>query len=267
MSFYGSEFIFDGVSCREFGLELYDKISSTSQDEKQFAPMEYADDRVPGRYTTINYGGYYKEPLSFKLVFGVEEYYHDAYDSFDRWDIERIAAWLTGHQEYKWLQIVQDDMGDVRYRCHISDLKVIDVFSKQYGFECTVTCDSPFAYMLPRTYTYEITGSADIEVYNPSSYNGYYLPKMKVSLSSGNDIIIVNASDNYREFSLRGIPTGCGTIDINHDTQLISCDAELNLYPYWNMKTLRLARGLNKLSITGDCTLELTCEFPANVGG
>ena len=70
MSFYGSSFSFDGVSCEEYGLMLYD-FDNTTQENSKFASIDILEDRVYQRPRSLFYGTTYKDPLEFKLVFRI----------------------------------------------------------------------------------------------------------------------------------------------------------------------------------------------------
>jgi len=56
-------------------------------------------------------------------------------------------------------------------------------------------------------------------------------------------------------------------VSLDNKNQIITNNMDLNLYPYFNMRFLRLCRGDNYLNITGDATVKFICEFPTNIGG
>ena len=97
MSFYGSSFSFDGRSCEEYGLMLYD-FNTTEQGNSSYANgMEIKEDRVSGRYRSILYSTSYKDPLEFKLVFGANEIVAHNRQDIDRQEMELIGSWLILH--------------------------------------------------------------------------------------------------------------------------------------------------------------------------
>lgn len=65
------------------------------------------------------------------------------------------------------------------------------------------------------------------------------------------------------------IPAGFANavISIDNQNQIITSSTGDNLYPYFNKKFFRLARGDNRLKITGTGKLKILCSFPVNVGG
>ena len=81
-------------------------------------------------------------------------------------------------------------------------------------------------------------------------------------------ISIQNLSDNNRTFQFKGLPGGNPlTIYVDNKNQVITNNMDLNLYPYFNMKFMRLVKGDNMLKMTGNADVKFICEFPVNIGG
>ena len=271
MSFYGTSFSFDGVSCEAFDLVLYD-INTTEQGESQFASnVEIEEDRLPRHYRSVYYGCTQNEALEFTLVMCANERRVASGVPFDRWDMERISSWLTGKDGYRWLQIDQPDMIGRRYRCVIQELQAVEVFHGKWGFQCKVSCDSPFAYTTPQTFVVEAAGTLEQPttalIRSESSYNGWYYPLVSIQLAGGGSISITNKSDFGYTATLTDLPTAITKVTMNGETGIIENDADLNIYSNSNFHFPRLVRGDNQLEIIGTGTVTFTCEFPVNVGG
>ena len=83
----------------------------------------------------------------------------------------------------------------------------------------------------------------------------------------GDGISIQNLSDNNRTFQFKELPGGNSlTIYVDNKNQVITDSMDLNLYPYFNMKFMRLVKGDNLLKITGNAEVKFICEFPVNIG-
>ena len=266
MAFYGCNFIFEDVCCAEYGLMIYD-FDSHGQEDVSFKNGSVVEDRPASRYDALMYGINPNEALEYTLVFGANEKSIDSNAHIERYEVEAVAAWLMGHSTRKWLTIVQDDMEAVRYLCNISDLKLITYGDMPWVFSCRVTCDSPYAYMMPDEYEYDVEGEKTVNFQNRSSHNGYYRPDMKI-VCDGGDVSVTNESDGNRVFEFKGLPANTGLeIYIDNKNQIITNSLGINLYPYFNMKFFRLIRGENILKIKGDCRVSFICEFPVNIGG
>lgn len=267
MAFNGCEFSFDGIPCTEYGLMIYD-IDSESQGDTAFQTGEVSEDRTSRRYDSLMYGLTQNKALEFTLVFGANIDSVDANESIDRFEIEAIASWLTGHSTRKWLSIMQDDMEQFRYKCLISELKLITYGNMPWAFSCKVTCDSPFAYTFPEECSYTVSGELSINLYNRSSYNGLYMPDIEISLTGASSFSISNVSDNNRIFSFDALPTGEALIIyIDNKNEVITNNLGLNLYPYFNLNFFKMKRGNNQIKINGHGKVKFICEFPVNIGG
>lgn len=268
MAFSGTSFTFDGISCEEFDLMLYG-IDGNTQSETTFAStVSIEEENISTRWKPYFYGAKFEKKLSFNLVFGVNMRRIDERRFLDRIELDTIAAWLTGHREYKWLEIAQDDLYDVRYRCIITELKTVDIDGESPALSATVECDGPYAYLLPESYAIDVHGEKDIILFNKSSMNDLYKPFIKITKDGGNIgmVSIKNETDGGTTMVLDDIPTSVTEITIDCDHQIVTNNMGYNLYNFFNFKYLRLKRGDNRLKITGDCKIEILCEFPVNPG-
>ena len=267
MAFWGKTFVFNDFPCEEFGLMLYD-VGSETQGEGSFAStVSIIEDVVGSRWKPWFYGVRYEKKLQMDIVFGVDESRLDREKYLDRYEIDEIASWLTGHDKYLWFEIEQEDMERVRYHCMVTDLSIVSYGNIPWAMKATLLCDSPYAYLYPQEFEYTISGTQEITFLNESSHNGFYMPILDITTSGGGTISITNETDNNRTFELKDIPASVTNIQVNNDTCVITNNVDLNLYPYCNCKFFRLVRGYNTLSVTGNCTLKIRCEFPINVGG
>jgi hypothetical protein len=214
------------------------------------------------------YGLVVNQSLEYTLVFGANTESIDANVSIDRFDVDRISTWLTGHQNRKWLAIVQPDMHGFRYLCNISELRLITYGEMPWAFSCRVTCDSPYAYTFPEEHEFQVSGQRTVMVHNRSAHHGFYMPKIEISTFGASRFSVRNATDNNREFAFNGLPSGQSLlIDIDNRNQVITNNQGLNLYDMFNLNFFRMVRGDNRLLLDGFGTIKFTCEFPINIGG
>lgn len=268
MAFWGAEFVYRGRSCREFGLEMYEFGRSSSANYKFTSTGKQIEDSTARRYSVFHYGAAVNEPHSFTLMFGPTMDRIDRHQAFDRFEVEKIAAWLTGWQDYGWLHIIQPDMEEFRYKCVVSDLQVVYQGQEPWCFEASIYCDSPFGYTLEETKEWVINGTYEINYYNRSTYNGYYKPVIEVDFASGaHSLIIINGSDNDRMTQLTPLAGGLSVRIDNQNEIITDKTSGTNLYPYFNFNYLRLKRGDNALSVTVNGTFRITSSFPVNIGG
>lgn len=255
------EFVFDGESSQSYGLYICD-IAGKSQSDVSFGnKASIIEARTIGRLTPLHFGvNYHGAPLQFKLVFGRDT-------PVDRFEFERISLWLTGHQDYKWLQIVQPDMQHVFYKCLITELTPITVAWTPYGFEATVTCDCPYAYGREEIIMADVDGETEITVPNMGSVREPIRPLVSFLHSGDNDTLsITNETDASRKMLLEGIPTGNYTIMIdNHNGIIRGEGVTYNFYQSFNMNFLRLLQGNNNLVVCGKGMLVIKYRTLHNV--
>lgn len=272
MAFYGCEFSFNGIPSSQYGLMLYD-FGAPVEDGIFSSGLEISEDRTARRYRPLFYGVTQNTPLTFELTFGVNPDGIDAYEPLDRWDMAAIATWLTGQDGYRYLEIAQPDMEAMRYRCIITDLSYVTYGKMPWAMRCTVTCDSPFAYLRPEVY--EITPSLVTWPNMPvttimcrSAAPAYY-PIMEYTCTGGvTTVQIRNVTDSNRTLEITGLSTA-QTIRIDCENEIITTTADINLYDQCNFKFLRLLPGVNQIAVRGDSggSLRLICEYPINIGG
>lgn len=274
MAFWGNTFVFNDIPCEDFDLMLYD-VDNNSQSAGNFASgVSIIEETLPSRYKPYFYGVKYEKKLEFSIVFGVNQKRIDLEKHLDRYELEAIASWLTGHNKYLWLEVEQEDLRYVRYHCMVTSLNIIEYGNIPWALKATVTCDSPYAYLYPQIFEYEVSGTQTFTFFNESSHNGYYMPKIeierKAAIGSGlmsDQFIIENLSDNNRAFKFSNLSESIERINVDNENCIITNDQGLNLYPNFNYHFLRLVKGENKLKVRGDGILRLICEFPVNVGG
>lgn len=267
MAFTAYEFTFNGKSCRQFGLIMYDFNGSDREGGTHTAGGKPQVETVFRQHRSLLRGVEDDEKLSFQLSFGLCPDRMERRKFLDRFEIERIAAWLTGHREWGWMTIEQYDLAHVRYRCIITDLKEISSGWDTYGFTCTVQCDSHYAYMFPRTYKYHCDSTLDIDFFSRSSMNQPYCPTIIISNIKSGDIAVVCKEDEGRGPVFKGLPNESSlSVTLDGTKEMLTSSTGQNLYPYFNFQFLRLYRGENHLTITGNCDLAITCEFPVDVG-
>lgn len=272
MAFYGCDFTFDGKKASDFGLMLYN-VGSYGQDDVDFSVGEIAEDRIARRYDSLLYGLEHNEPLMFTLVFGIDPDNLAGEAHLTRAQVADIMEWLTGHRTYKELTIDQDDMEEYCYHAMVTGLKLISDGGLPTAFSAEITCDSPFAYIrIPGWNTwwfYSGGGSMTSRINNRSKIHGYCYPVITVNLSSAASISFTNASDGGRVMRLDNIPAGSDhTVRIDCRNQIITSSLGYNLYPGFNMKFLRLVPGENDITVSANaaCTIDMTCEYPVNIG-
>ena len=249
MALWGCSFTFNGVPCEDYDLMMYN-IDGVSSNTGGFSPVSIVESAPATRWKPLFFGTVIKEKLTFSIVFGINEKRIDRQLYLTRYEIEEVASWLMGHQQYMWLEIHQEDMEYIHYRCLVTGLELLEFGNIPTAFKATFTCDSPYAYMYPSVYEYSVNGRLDVKLYNESSINGYYKPKIEIDLNTGSMFSIINYTDDPSIMLFSNLPSSVSKIIIDNENGILSSnDPNVNLYQYFNFRFLRLVKGLNHLRL------------------
>lgn len=270
MAFYAEELIFGGTSSRRFGLSIYD-FDSVRQETNGFQETRDAvEEQLMRKYRTVYYGSSQNKQLELTFVLGLCQDRVDDGHPLERHEIEAVSQWLTSYDGYQYLEIVQPDMREYRYRARVSAIELVEQYWDDWAYKITFTCDGPFAYRYPETFTYEVSGSCEEQLLSRSTYGGVYYPQIKIEMTNSQNrtVEITNLSaSGAKAMKFENVPTAVSTIYVDTDTKVIYTDSGDNIYPYFNFQYTGLVPGENQLSINGDCTVEFLCEFPVSIGG
>ena len=252
------EFTYAGLASSMFGLAVCDLGSKSHSDIAFGNAASIVEKRLQTRITPLHFGvNYHEEPLQFNLIFAAEE-------SMDRYQLQEVAKWLTGYQE--WLTIDQPDMENYAFKCLISNLTPVSVGWFPVAFEAQIICDCPYAYGYPFSETYKVTGSSTIQFYNDSSINENLRPMININLNAGQTSVTIKNNTTNEELTLSSLPDGI-TIHIDNENCILrDHDDEYNLYSGFNFVFLSFAPGLNNLTVSCSGTIEITGRFMYNVG-
>lgn len=246
------------------GLMIYDFDGNKQSDVAFGNKASIVEQRIGNRIQPIHFGVRYNEkPLQFKLVFGSEV-------PLDRYELEDVSLWLTGHQDYQWLSICQPDMEQYQFRCLITELTPLSHGWLPVAFQATVVCDCPYAYGFEFEEQYQIYGETSILFRNEGSVRDHIKPFITFEpAEETTELRIINHSDNGREFLIKDIPTSAGvTIFVDNSNGIIrEGEYGYNLYDGFNMNFFRLVQGDNDLVVIGDGSLTISGRFLHNIAG
>lgn len=271
MTFWGHSFSFNGTPCEAFDLMMYEFGAASDDGFSIAGTPTIVEDTVNTRYKPLHYGVTYNTKNEVVLTFGVNQRRIDDGKYLDRSEVDEIAAWLTGYDQYKKLEIQQDDMMYVWYNVIATSLEYITYRGTQWALQATFTCDSPYGYMYPQDYSVTLTGTTGtLDIYSESSMNGWYYPIVKISGQSGAVSISATSETPARTMTISADAAGAGLVTIDSENQLILSDNIPNMYQYSTLnKFPRLKRGLNSFTITGNAGMTVTfvCTYPVHIGG
>lgn len=266
------DFTFAGISASEYGLSVCD-IDNKKHSANAFGNVaNIVEERVAGRIQPLHFGvKYHEKPLTFNLIFAAEKY-------LDRYDMQRVSMWLTGHQQYQWLTIHQPDMMHMRFRCLIQKLTPIHVGWYPIAFEAEVVCDCPYAY--GKEFETELGSGV---FYNESTCREPLRPKLEITVPSGCAKFSILNSTTGKTFSFGAatpLPGGAMTITVDNENCIIEATQTggtlSGIYDYFDFSNgfFELVPGKNDLVISAQdeeekdlvTAVKMTGRFLYNVG-
>lgn len=250
MNYGALNFIFDGVPSEQYGIFLCNINQSGKQTYDGGGAIKIHTSKTPLMDYNYLMGIEYDEVFEFKMTFG-------SLQPKDKFDISLINNWLIGHSEYKRLQILQHDMTNVYYNCILNDYKIVSYGNYAYAFECTVTCDRPWALGNTKTFIYK-TGTV---VHNNDSHSSRVTyPKLTFTTNNANATVsIINATNSNWETKFTGL-SAKETIVVDNERQLITSSLGLYRLGNFNKHWLELLPRGNKLYISGNIN-EIKIEY------
>ena len=264
--FFGRTFLYDGIPSEMYNLYLGELGASGEATTATSSDVTLLTQKLFRRPTLLLYGAEAAPVLQFP-------FYCYSPDEITGEDFSNISGWLFGGMSYKVLRICQNDIQNVYFNAFLTQPQIIRVGNIIRGFTCTVTCDSPWGWSYPRTSTYSYNANAysitdSISFLNVSENSFYTYPTSLIITANvfGGSVTIRNTSDGNRDFILTLLPNE--VVTINNDLQLIS--SNLVTYPLYkfNLNFLRLVRGTNNLTISGNvASIVITYNPAVKIGG
>lgn len=262
MSFYAKSFVFDGIPSQTYNIFITNMEGGenlTSGSNSVSLKTQFIFRRsVPYFYGSTSDG-----VLSFSCsITSPDEILAD--------EARAIQRWLFGHQEYKKLQIVQNDSEMFYYNCFLTEPEILRVGNKIHGFSFTVVCDAPWAWAYEKTLTktYAIELASESYVFqNTSDNNDYVYPDFVITINGfGGDFSLINDSDSGREFLIEDMSAG-EVLTVDNSRGILTSDTGLRRLSSFNKKWFRLVPGRNNLVLLGNITsLDMTYQNARKAG-
>ena len=251
-------FIFDEKSSDMFGVIMVDfDTPSASNDEE----TSLLTGKSPSSDKWDLYGTEYSSPLTSSItICKSDNTYIDSYEQ------RALKKWLCKNR-YSWLQVGQDDLGEIWYRCILNNPQFENVGRMNAGMKLNMTCDAPYAWSQEYTKTYTVSSSTGNFSFNHiSDFDEDILcPLVTITSDINGTIEIINKSDDSRKITLENCVVG-EVITLDGIRDKVSSSNGRVVINSWNKKFLELIDGVNNLNINGNCTVKLTYRLPRRVG-
>jgi phage-related protein len=255
-----TNFIFGNRSSEEFGVFLVSGIGSISR----LTSTESRDVIISTNGNGTRYGFHgiqYKSPITFDIIIvKSDETYIDTYEE------RKLKKWLMCN-EFKWLQVEQDDMSAILYYVIGVSCEIIDVGSYTGGMKVTFQSDSNSAWSNQKIKQYTtINGALNFKLNIDTDYdNELILPIATITAISNGNISIQNTTRN-ETVTISDCING-EIIILDSSTGKISTTSNTLLLDRWNKRYIKIQDGVNNITLTGNFNLKLQYRQQVRVGG
>lgn len=246
MNYVATSFIYDGIPSEKFGLFLCNLDETGSQEYDSSGNITIHTTKTPRMDRSYLMGVEYEDMFEFELVFGSSI-------PQTKFDIDVIMKWLIGHNQFKKLQIVQEDMANVYFNCIMTEPQIVSYSNVPYAFKCKVICDSPYALTVPKLYYYNKTGTqSSVLHFNNGQINKSVLPIIRFTCTRTNGaVMIINKSNNNWKSEFIELQKG-EIVTVDNQLQTIASSLGRKILSNFNKHWFELVPKRNELVIDGD---------------
>ena len=253
----GISFVYDGVPSEEYNLGIV-YIGNDGESYPSGSGVEITADSLLRSAQMLYLNGRQTPVLEFEFCVASET-------PFDGYTLSRVKQWLFGALSYRKLQICLEDLRHLYFNCTLSADGDYVFLGGYYGFNVKVTCDAPFAWEYPRTFSGAL---GDAVFYNTSADAEDLMPILRLHMADAGDFSIVNHSYDDRALVFTGLSKGEEITVDNRKGMITSTEGRGRLAKF-NKCFLRLRPGVNRLTITAPAgtTYEIEYTNAVRMGG
>lgn len=249
-----SSFIVNGASSEEYGI-ICVKFDSTSGAETISGGIEtelnMKKSSIGGKFYITNQ--VYTKPMQFTF----QIINHDGSNITSEKERE-IKKWLCRRGIFYPFYIDDVRYINVEFNVNINNPKII-IVGNVVGMEFTITCNSPYGYSHIIKKSLKISSqNQNIKLMISNDEDDYIYPSMKITSNVTGDLSITNNIEPTRTFTIKNLIVG-EIIIIDGDIRNIT--TSITSHKVWadfNKKWMRLVDGINSLTFSNLCTVDIS---------
>lgn len=268
MNVFGKDAIIGNFKLSDYGLMLGSFDFPYEEDEDLGMTHESIEEYIGHSPTPIYYGSSYSSKLKPVMTI-VKDKELNSSMYFNSHECREVLRQLTGFKGYKMMQILPYDFDELLY----FNVRVVNVSYKKLdnmvvGIIFEMECDSQFAWSEEFNYTYNVSESNPLIIFNTSDdlYN-YVLPLITIKVSQNIDSFsIINIEDNNWETRIDSL-TKNETVTMDSKREIITSSIPNKLISNdFNMHFIRLNSGKNEFIFNHEAEITLSFRVPRKVG-
>ena len=271
INIFGSDAIIGDFQLSNYGLILASFEDPNSNDEEIGMNHETIEEYIGHSPTPKFLGASFSSKLTPTAVIikdpclNINE--QDKY--FTEHECREVLRQLTGFRGYRQMQILPYEFDELLFfNIRVVNVRYQKVGGHVAGIILDMECDSQFAWSNESNYTFNVSASSSIILFNNSdNLYDYLLPKVTIkSNSSISNLSIVNLFDNNWTSTLKSLSANEIVIMDSNNSTLISSNPNRIISNDFNMHFIRLVPGKNEFRVSHDIQLTFTYKVPRKVG-
>ena len=176
MSLYCTEFVFDGISGKEYDLMICSFDGAENGEAAAGSNIEFTTFKAPNSNKWVKTSATYNEQLSF--TFQICKNPCVSNQPFSERELAFLMRWLV-RKEFRELQFIQEGYENIYYNCQINAQKY-EVAGECYGLTLTIICDAPWGWSEQMTSTISSSTSTTMQLYDSSDEIGLVYPSIEI---------------------------------------------------------------------------------------
>ena len=271
INIFGSDAIIGDFQLSNYGLILASFEDPNSNDEEIGMNHETIEEYIGHSPTPKFLGASFSSKLTPTAVIikdpclNINE--QDKY--FTEHECREVLRQLTGFRGYRQMQILPYEFDELLFfNIRVVNVRYQKVGGHVAGIILDMECDSQFAWSNEFNYTFNVSASSSIILFNNSdNLYDYLLPKVTIkSNSSISNLSIVNLFDNNWTSTLKSLSANEIVIMDSNNSTLISSNPNRIISNDFNMHFIRLVPEKNECRVSHDIQLTFTYKVPRKVG-
>lgn len=243
-----TEFIYDGIYSGTFGLRIASLNSNVIEETSYITPsimvaknprslsFHYLDTTLDSPPT-----------MEFSILSASE---------IHEFILRDILLWLDSRKGFKPFIILQPGLDKLTHWCIFTVGNLVYHAGKCVGLNLTATFKSIYAEGKPNEL--KVKGNKNVVIMNNSDIiEDFVYPKVKFITTNGNLSITNLTEDSNRVFSFENLALNA-TYEVDNELKIIRGEGN-NLLEKFSKKWLRLVKGKNKLAISIDGEVTISC--------
>lgn len=256
----GVDFIYNGISSKEYGIKLATSIGSITRSNN----IEVRDIVISNNSTSKTFGFHgikYTSPNTFDLII-----YKEDGSFINEYEERQLKKWLMSSNMH-WLYIDQDTLNNIEFYCIGTKAEMIDIGAYSGGMLISFQCDSTSAWSKQIRKSYTTVGSTlNIKLRIDTDYDDEIIkPTLIITPKSNGDISIQSITRN--EIVTITDCSNDETIILDGLNGKVNTSGNGLLINRWNKQFLKLQDGVNSITLTGDFTFQIQYRQQIRIGG